>query len=242
MRLNFMVIQPLAKTKSIKQEIRLMDKLMRNANNAYPRISPFRIFTCFESTKKNDPKYTMWLYDKSDIIDGERRRMNGYSLLNMFAQYTRFVRYSRLGNCGESSAIMMSSLIANGYKDSQIARLVFEASTKDLKTNKITEQKIIDTTHEFVVRNLAENADPSNPKTYGKNLIIIDAWDGFCGNLQEGFKRFYDTFMDGIRVLVNKEKNIEITFRPKLYFCPKEPVESADVAIFRSNFPELVMK
>ena len=237
-------ILPIAKSLIPNQraEIRLMDNLMRRANNAYPRISPYRIFTRTSNTSNEQPRYTLWLYNKLEQINDERERWQGLPLINFFSYMTTFVKYKKIGDCGESSSIMMSSLLANGYKDGRIARLVFDAVIKDLKSGKIKEQKIIDTTHEFVVRNLAENADPTRTKTYGKNLIIIDAWEGFCGNLQEGFKRFYDSFMEGARYFVNEKTGTKIILKPRLYFCPKQTVTDADVAIFRSNFPELVMK
>ena len=226
----------------LRREIRAMDKLMRHSNNAYPRISPYRVLH-MSSHLPIAPHHTMWLYRLFQIVSNDRSIARDKALLNNFIYGTKFVKYSKLGDCEEATDIMMSSLIANGYRDGIIAHLLFETEKKNLKTNQIIEKGLINTTHEFIVRNLSQNAESSNPKTYGRDLIVIDAWDGFCGNLQESLKRFYETFLQGKRKLIVKDNEIEVRYRPIFYFHNnKEEYTSQDTEILKTLFPELISK
>jgi hypothetical protein len=162
--------------------------------------------------------------------------------LEIIKQSTKTMKKTRLGDCAESSSMIMSSLLANGYKDGKIARLLFEAEAKDITTGKVVGKKMIDTTHEFVVRNLDETYESNNPKTYGKSLIVLDAWEGFCSNFQEAVKRYYDSFLGGMREWINPEANVRITYKPRFHFCNFEPATAKDIEVFKGEFPELILK
>ncbi len=224
-----------------KSEIRIMDNIMRQANNAYPRISPYRVDSRLQ-TRKPDKHYIDWVNRLGRIVDTERIRSQWNSFLNILLSSTKALKRNKLGDCAESSALMMSALLANGYKDGRIARLFFEAEARDLTTNEVVGTKLIDTTHELVVKNASPEADSSNPKTYGKNMIIIDAWDGFCSNMQEGFNRYYELFLGGMRNWINKDANVEITYKPQLRFLDFDKISDSDVERFKIEFPELIRK
>lgn len=224
-----------------KSEIRIMDNIMRQANNAYPRISPYRVSTQFQR-KNFTPHYIQWLDKIGRIVDLERMKSQWESFFNIILSSTKALKTNRLGDCGESSALMMSALLANGYKDGKIARLFFEAEARDLVTEEVVGKKLIDTTHELVVKNVSPEADSSNPKTYGKNMIIIDGWDGFCSNMQEGFNRYYEMFLSGMRKWINKEANVEITYKPQLHFLNFDKISDKEIERFKIEFPELIRK
>lgn len=225
-----------------KAEIRLMDNLMRKANLAYPRISPYRV-SQRAGNKNIDAHFVSWIDKIGAIVDAERMQDAGKRFLDIIFGSTKSLKKTHLGDCAESSSLIMSSLLANGYKDGKIARLFFEAEARDLSSNQVVGKKMFDTTHEFVVRHLDKNAVASNPKTYGKNLIVIDAWEGFCGNLQESFKRYYDTFWGGMREWINKDANVKITYKPQFHFCDfgAEATEK-DMELFRNAFSDLIIK
>ena len=136
----------------------------------------------------------------------------------------------------------MSSLLANGYKDGKIARLLFEAEARDLATDKVVGRKMLDTTHEFVVRHLDSGYNQDNPKTYGKNLIVIDAWEGFCSNFQEAVKKYYDSFLGGMREWINTDANLRITYKPRFHICDFSQATEDEARIFQKEFPELIIK
>ena len=222
-------------------EIRQMDKLMRKANSAYPRISPYRV-SHRVGKKEISPHYIDWINKIGSIVDAQRAKDSSKSFLDIIFDSTIALRKNKLGDCAESSSLIMSSLLSNGYKDGKIARLIFEAEARDLATNQLVGRKVFDTTHEFVVRNLADGAISAEPKSYGKNLIIIDAWEGFCGNLQESFKRYYDSFMGGMREWINTDANLKITYKPKLQFFNFDSrITSEDLNKFKDGFPELII-
>lgn len=225
-----------------KAEIRLMDNLMRKANLAYPRISPYRV-SQRASGKGIGAHYISWIDRIGAIVDAERMKDAEKRFFDIILGSTKSLRKTRLGDCAESSSLIMSSLLANGYKDGKIARLFFEAEARDLSSNQVLGKKMFDTTHEFVVRHLDKGAVASDPKTYGKNLIVIDAWEGFCGNLQESFKRYYDSFWGGMREWINKDANVKITYKPKFHFCDFEAeATEKDMDLFRKEFSDLVMQ
>ena len=93
----------------------------------------------------------------------------------------------------------------------------------------------------MVVLNLDEDAKSENTKTYGKNVIILDPWICYCGNLQKAFERFYEVFMNGTRKIENSN-GYECKYRPRLeFYDPK--IETTDNIIkdFRDNYPELII-
>lgn len=226
----------------IRSEIKFMDKLMRRANAEFPRISPYRVSKRMGG-KNLDAHYIAWINKIGDVVDFQRAKDDGKSFLDIIFESTKALRKNKLGDCAESSSLVMSSLLANGYKDGKIARLVFEAEASDLSSGQVVGKNIFDTTHEFVVRNLDEGAVSSDPKTYGKNLIVIDAWEGFCGNLQESSKRYYDSFWGGMREWINKDANIRVVYKPKFRFFDVDTKVTEQVTQkFKTEFEDLVIK
>lgn len=224
-----------------KAEIRRMDNLMRQANLAYPRISPYKVGMRL-SGKSVPARYADWLDKIGKIVDAERVNTTQGNFISMILNATKVLKKNKLGDCGESSLLMLSTLLSNGYKDGKVARLFFEATATDMNTKEEIGKKMIDTTHEFVVRNAEAGALTSDPKTYGKNLVVIDAWDGFCSNMQEAFKRYYDLFFGGERQWVNSADNVIISYKPKFDILKLDDFSSRDVEIFKDTFPELIKK
>ena len=227
------------KGKSI--EVKEMEKLVRLANREYPRISPWRVEG--QVNKKGlGYRFKSWVRRIGGIVDEQRSETQYRPFYTMIAEDTKAIKQNRLGDCGESSELMMSTLLANGIKDGKIGRLFFKADAIDMYDGEVVATKMLDTTHEFVVRHYNPSADTLNPKTYGKDLIVLDAWSGFCGNMQEAFKHYYDTFMNGMREFINKEHGVKITYKP-CFRVENIPDASDKVAeSFKAEFPNLVLK
>lgn len=226
----------------LRQEIREMDKLIRQANQNYPRISPYR---AADRAAELPVKQRHWncINEAGAIVDAERTRTGLFPFFDLVLNSCKTMRKTKLGDCAESSALTLSALLANGHTDGRIARLGFDAVATDLTTGEVIGRKFLDTTHEFVVRHLSKKANPAKPETYGKNLIIMDAWTGFCGNTQEAFKHYFDTFWHGIREFVQPEHNVKITYKPKFQFINLgSDADNNIIELFRKNFPELIIR
>ena len=224
-----------------RQEIRDMDKIVRHANKSYPRISPYR---AADRAAELPAEQRHWdcINAAGEVVDKIRLKTQFFPFLDIIFNSTKAMQRTRLGDCAESSGLTMCALLANGHTDARVARLGFDAIATDLTTGEVVGRKLIDTTHEFIVRHLSKSADSAKPSTYGKNLIIMDAWTGFCGNTQEAFKHYFDTFWHGIREFVQPEHNVKITYKPQFTFLNLgTEFDSRTAEIFRENFPELVI-
>ena len=223
------------------QEIRDMDKIVRQANISYPRISPYR---AADRAAELPVEQRHWdcINHAGEIVDSIRAKTQFFPFLDIIFNSTKAMQKTKLGDCAESSGLTMCALLANGHTDGKVARLGFEAIATDLTTGKEVGRKLIDTTHEFIVRHLSKTADSAKPETYGKNLIVMDAWTGFCGNTQEAFKHYFDTFWHGIREFVQPEHNVKITYKPKFTFLNLGAEPDSKIAeVFREKFPELII-
>lgn len=111
-----------------------------------------------------------------------------------------------------------------------------------MSTGKIVSKRNFDTTHECVVLNLAKNACSENPKSYGKNSIVMDAWEGFCANISEAFKKYFDIFLSGTYKHIDKTNNVELSYKPRFYFYKhNEEFNEKTVEKFKKLFPDLII-
>lgn len=228
------------KTRSL--EIRNIDKIMRRANSAYPRVSPYRAHMT-TTGKQISERHRNWIQRAGEAVDSRRSMVFGYDLERIIANDLEGLRRNKLGDCGESSTLMMAALTANGIKDFELAHLHFDAEIYNNETKKLLATHSYNTTHEFLVKNLDPKADTKNPKSYGKDLVVIDAWAGFCTNLQEAFNKYFDMFMFGIRETENKRDNVTIKYSPRFTFLTGLTDSSKlNSDNFEKRYPELVVK
>ena len=221
------------------EQIRYFERIMRNANAHYPRISPYRI----QMLNDNLPeKHEAWLDRVAEKLDMHRLSARFKTLKDVIKSYVFNLKRERIGNCGESAALSVAALLANGHNDYRIGRLLIEATARSLETEQKLDCMVFDTTHEFVILNLAENANPANPKTYGKNVIIMDAWNGFCANLNESFKNFFDIFMNGTYKYTDNAHNAEISYKPLFKIIDLGVNDEQAIQEFKMTFPELIIK
>jgi len=229
---------------SLRKEISQMDRLMRKANIAFPRLSPYKAEMRLNSDKKKN-LFGLCVQKLGAIVDENREKCLPFpwsTLQKILTNDLTNVKEYRLGDCGESSSIMLSSLLANGYKDGEVVRLLFKADARDITTGEYIGSRIFDTTHELIVRNLSKNADVENPKTYGKNLIVMDAWAGFCANMQEAFAKYYEIFKDGMRSQAVPNHNAIVKYTPIFQkIMGGEMIRELDTDEFKREFPELIV-
>ena len=169
------------------------DHIIRNSNIQYSRISPYRIHMKL-GQKYISPKIHDWLREKEDIVDENRLKTSSQDFISIIKNDLENVRNHKLGDCGESSAIVIASLIANAIKNFKIGHLLFDISIYKKQTGEKIAERTVNTTHEFVALNVNDNYQSKNPKSYGKNAIILDSWAGFCGNVQKAFQEFYSVY------------------------------------------------
>ena len=211
------------KVNNIRGQIKYYERIMRNANNQYPRISPHRVFTQVVNNNLS-PKQTNWLVKMSWIIDMYRSYTNPLS--KIIENDLNGIKLSHLGDSRESTSLVMGALLANGHTEGKIMRLVYDRRTKDLRTGRILNQNIFDTAHELVT------------VPYKKSNIVIDAWEGFCSNVSEAFKKYQDRFQTHKTV----SNNIETSFKPQLILSDNQEELSAQTASkFKELFPELII-
>ena len=150
------------------------------------------------------------------------------------------VKKTKLGDCGESCSLTLASLIANGIKNFKIGLLTFNIDIKKTGQSEIYQQKNYNTTHEMVVLNSNEDyIDNKSPKS---DVIILDAWLNFCGNIQKANDIFYETFLSGFRKYKTPE-GYECIYRPKikLYSLNIEQTDELTKS-FAEKYPELIIK
>ena len=74
--------------------------------------------------------------------------------------------------------------------------------------------------HAFCVIGLDENADTTNPSTWGKNAVIVDAWLSKTFSVEEGINYYKEFF----RYNDNKDENGN-TKEYKMYFGTKQEID-----------------
>ncbi|MCQ2755040.1 MAG: hypothetical protein MJ231_08375 [bacterium] len=226
---------------TLRREIAQMDKLVRNSNLKFPRISPYKASMRLNTPQKQE-MFSQYVQRIGDVVDKQRQEVCSFDVLDIIKSDIKGLKKNHYGDCGESSSLTMGALLANGYKDGKIMQLMFDAEVRDMTTHELLDKRVLDTTHQFVVRHYNEAADFSNPKTYGKNLIVMDAWGGFCANMQEAFKKYYELFMNGMRKYQQPEHNIEIIYKPRFAATNAERlITPEDIENIRKLFPELIV-
>ena len=218
------------------------DHIIRNVNTQYPRISPYRVNMRFGN--RFLPQQTRgWLDRVGDIVDVNRQKVSHNDYVQVIKNDVQNVKVSKLGDCGESSAITLASLIANGIKNFKIGLLLFDIEIKEKGKKGILSKRTYNTTHEFVVLQPKEKSKTSkDSEKIGKDSIILDAWLGFCGNIQKASDIFYQAFMNGSRK-IEDPKGYTYLYKPRILLHDLHiNVTEKLTKEFAEKYPELVVK
>lgn len=123
----------------------------------------------------------------SDAVGNLRKILEGnYPTLADYANKTKeVVRTTKAGNCGECSIIIQHELLQQGEKAHNIAFFIRESSTNLYRKNH---------DHIFTVFGLKKGAELINPKTWGNEAVIVDAWTGIVKQAHDALN-YLKTFM-----------------------------------------------
>lgn len=164
------------------------EKVLKEFKSEYPYIKSNTKYNTIIDRHKDDERY-------ADILP----RLRGQSQLSGLVVYQirssyqsqpnkinylkQAVKFSKVANCQECAFLIHDKLEKAGIP-SQNIRLNFE------------QKNGFDTTknHAFTVIGMNKNADVSNPKTWGKNAVIIDAWSNMVTRVREGIDFIKQTF------------------------------------------------
>ena len=110
-------------------------------------------------------------------------------------------------NCGERAENLQKKLSEQGIKSTVITLAELDnieiREELDENGNVAKYPYLPRPEHAFCVIGLDENADTTNPSTWGKNAVIVDAWLGKTFSVEEGI-RYYKEFF---RYNDNKDEN-----------------------------------
>lgn len=132
-----------------------------------------------------------------------------------------FIKY---GNCGEYSDIVDFKLINKGENSHNIAM-----SFKDPKTGKERNYG----KHVFTVFGFKEGAQLTNPKTWGQDAVVVDAWANIVMRSNDAIEYFKTMFCFNP---ANSKIDYEVAD------LVKEPESPNYVSIFFSNMVKSIMK
>ncbi len=218
-----------------------LDHIIRNTNNKYPRISPYRIATRFSKTNLS-LKHLEWLKYIEDKVDSNREKVGRCNFIDVIKNDLENVKKSKLGDCGESTAITLASLIANGYENFKVGLLLFDIEIRNKKNKEVIAKRFYNTTHECVIINASTPNISHDNKKQNKDAIILDSWIGFCGNIQQAFDKFHETFMGGTRKALDS-RGYEYSYKPQIELLDLKIETNKNLTNdFSKQYPELVIK
>ena len=224
-----------------KLKYQKLEHIVRNTNNQFPRISPYRVNMRF-GKKLVSQRFFEWIGRLGETVDLNRQKTSRKDYIRVIKNDIENVKDSKLGDCGESTALTLASLIANKIDNFKVGLLVFDIDIrkKDKKENCVT--RSFNTTHEFVVLNAdKKEITHKNGDKPNKNIVIMDAWMGYCGNVQKAFEKFIEVFMNGNKKLTD-DNGYEYTYKPRIMLLDLG-IKLTDKLSkeFAKNYPELVI-
>ncbi len=158
--------------KSIKPSIKIGEKIIQEIKTEYPRIfSPAMLSIKMGNTYPVNlsNKCTPCLADiynrNMQSIDIMRDKMLNLSFDNYIKKLLDFLKTKNIANCSEMNRLAQYKLREKGIKSTLVMCVV---------DNDEVSRNVND--HTFVVINLAKDALIKNPKTWGNNAVIVDAW------------------------------------------------------------------
>lgn len=202
-------------------EIRLADDIMRRTNQEFLKLSPSRI-VCNWVNPSTMGKKERAVFEKYKIILERLRDTRDLPSINptgYLKVLIHQVKTKKLGNCGESASLAKLGLEINGIKAKKVSLEGYKG--KNVRTP-------LD--HSFVIVNMAEDAEISNYKTFGKKAYVVDLWDGFVDYVDNAFKRFEAQYSRDIRMAASDTLGVTI----KDFEISEEMIN-----LTKKNFPKL---
>ena len=200
-----------------KPEIRKADDIQRRARAEFPMLSSSYANDFYVSVGKGNritqKKQSLF----SHLCDCVEKTRNGSSAKiiphETYVPYVRrlnAVKKNKTGNCMEAAMATATALLANGYKNTSIGNLLYEAKFLDKKTGETVYSGTISLDHSFVMTDMNK---------CGERNIIVDSWLGFADS-KEGAIARYKQIKDE-KVINNAICNIA----RELYSDYKMPIE-----------------
>ena len=93
------------------------------------------------------------------------------------------LKESKLANCGEMADIAQYLLKKEGIETERISMKIM------IKRDKLRPGL---SDHTFLIMNIADDADFTNPKTWGNEAILIDPWFGIAKRSHMALKQIYE--------------------------------------------------
>ena len=185
------------------KEIRVADKIMRKAINAYPAFSTSRA-TYYSSVQKC-PSLINKISLLNRYLHSKRitYQMADNDLLHQVLLGTADIK---VANCIEMARIQQAAFLANGYKDVQIVGL--DKKVKITKNNKVKEKISDRVDHALLLINGVNR---------NKKPIVVDSWLGFVDYLDSALTRYDGIFMRGLRNISNGDETTKQRFTLRVY-------------------------
>ena len=119
--------------------------------------------------------------------------MSGFKILEMRRMYeesknkiyflSKAVKATKTAGCQECSILMHNKLSERGIPAQNVRFAIEQKNGFDTDRN-----------HAFTVIGLSEGAKLEEPKTWGKNAVIIDGWANIVKRATDGIEYFKDMF------------------------------------------------
>ncbi len=162
----------------LKKNLRIGEAVLREFNSEFPKInSPFRIGLSIE-LKKDVPKYQQLIprllnleTEKWRNIDTMRLQVNRFYLtLDSYIKNlsSEIIKNNYSANCDECGDILQYKVLKKGIPTHNISFRIMEKNTGKKKEYG---------SHVFTVFGLKKNGVATNPKTWGPEAVVVDAWD-----------------------------------------------------------------
>ncbi len=214
-----------------------LESIMRIGNNSFPRISPYRVHMQ-HGNNSYPQRFFNWMERIGSTVDENRQKISSNDYIKVIKNDLENVRSSKLGDCGESCAITLASLIANGIRNFKIGLLLFDIDIRETGKKDVIARRSYNTTHEMVVVN--SDSDLLNKDSDTKNVVIMDSWVGFCSGFQKAVDKFHETFMNGTRKYQDS-RGYEYTYTPRIQLFDLNINATDELSKdFAENYPELV--
>lgn len=173
-----------------KMQTRKADDIQRKSKLAFPMISATYAKKYYGVV---DSKDIVKKYRAEDILDKvtskivyNRRDCNDECLGLYFKPekttkvWLDKIKSEKIGNCFESSIVTFAALIANGYYNSDMAKVNIDVQFVDNDSGKVIYSDMLPLDHSIVVSDMKKGYSPKSEKKF-----ILDSWNNFTGEISE---------------------------------------------------------